>query len=604
MRIASVVLLVGLLPCLVMGELWNEHTVVGDFNGATCVCAADVDGDGDMDVIGVAYVGADITWWENADGTGSNWIEHVVDYGFVGARSVYTTDLDGDGDLDILGAASVDDFSWWENLDGTGLNWSEHVVYNPVPNALGVSVYAEDLDNDGDMDILGAESGTDHITWWENVDGTGLTLSAHTVDGEFDGANSVYAEDVDGDGDMDVLGAAFSEDQIAWWENTDGTGMNWSEHIVRTSFDGAVNVYAEDLDGDGDMDVLSGAYNDSEISWWENTNGTGLTWSEHDVAPMYHVNHVCSEDIDGDGDMDLLAVAGEGADFLSWWENLDGTGLNWTEHLVDSDFTNGFYTCSADVDADGLMDILGAARDDDDISWWEQYFPVEVSLSAISYPVLIPSVGGPFWYSIELTNQMNTIVQGVFITEAILPSGYTYGPMLSFNLALAGGQVLPSPLLQVDVPAFAPVGVYEFHAIFSPFVPSGYEHSDFFEFEKLSAPSAAPVVSEWGYTPWAEMETVVSSNPELPDEFTVSQACPNPFNPSTVISVSLPETADLTVIAYNVAGQQVAELAAGQYAAGTHLLTFDASSLAGGLYFIRATVPGKLDQVQKVMLVK
>jgi hypothetical protein len=41
----------------------------------------------------------------------------------------------------------------------------------------------------------------------------------HTIDGSYDGAYAVYATDADGDGDVDVLGAALSADEITWWEN-------------------------------------------------------------------------------------------------------------------------------------------------------------------------------------------------------------------------------------------------------------------------------------------------------------------------------------------------------------------------------------------------
>ncbi|MCK4594301.1 hypothetical protein KAU45_07350, partial [bacterium] len=54
----------------------------------------------------------------------------------------------------------------------------------------------------------------------------------HTVDGIFYGAVSVYAADVDGDNDLDVLGAARDANDITWWENLDGSGTSWTEHTV------------------------------------------------------------------------------------------------------------------------------------------------------------------------------------------------------------------------------------------------------------------------------------------------------------------------------------------------------------------------------------
>jgi parallel beta-helix repeat protein len=91
---------------------------------------------------------------------------------------------------------------------------------------------------------------------------------------------------------------------------------------------------------------------------------------------------------------------------------------------------------------------------------------------------------------------------------------------------------------------------------------------------------------------------------ELPASYGISPAYPNPFNPTTTVSVSLPSPSELNVSVFNINGQQVATLASGPYSSGYHTLTFDASSLASGLFFVRATVPGHMDQTQKIMLVR
>ena len=67
---------------------------------------------------------------------------------------------------------------------------------------------------------------------------------------------AVRAADIDGDGDMDVLGAARTADDIAWWENADGAGTSWNFHIVDATFNGAVSVGAADIDGDGTADYV------------------------------------------------------------------------------------------------------------------------------------------------------------------------------------------------------------------------------------------------------------------------------------------------------------------------------------------------------------
>ena len=78
----------------------------------------------------------------------------------------------------------------------------------------------------------------------------------------------MYAVDLDGDGDIDVLSASWNDDKIAWYEN-DGS-QSFTARIITSSADGASSVYAVDLDGDGDMDVLSASFRDDKIAWYEN----------------------------------------------------------------------------------------------------------------------------------------------------------------------------------------------------------------------------------------------------------------------------------------------------------------------------------------------
>jgi hypothetical protein len=91
-------------------------------------------------------------------------------------------------------------------------------------------------------------------------------------------------------------------------------------------------------------------------------------------------------------------------------------------------------------------------------------------------------------------------------------------------------------------------------------------------------------------------------------EFAITSAYPNPFNPTLHVSISLPETADLKVSVFNVMGQEVATLSdGGQYSAGIHNFVFnanDVTSHSSGVYFIHATTPNHLNQIQKVVLMK
>ncbi|MGB0332482.1 MAG: FG-GAP repeat domain-containing protein, partial [Planctomycetota bacterium] len=69
--------------------------------------------------------------------------------------------------------------------------------------------------------------------------------------------------------DADVLSASYDDDKIAWYENQGG-GVFGTQQVITTSAYGAQSVYATDLDGDGDADVLSASAIDNKIAWYEN----------------------------------------------------------------------------------------------------------------------------------------------------------------------------------------------------------------------------------------------------------------------------------------------------------------------------------------------
>jgi len=89
----------------------------------------------------------------------------------------------------------------------------------------------------------------------------------------------------------------------------------------------------------------------------------------------------------------------------------------------------------------------------------------------------------------------------------------------------------------------------------------------------------------------------------MPVSFNLSDAYPNPFNPSTSLDIELSYESNVSVMAYNVMGQMVSVLHDGNMAAGMHSITWDASNLASGMYIIKAEVADEVLS-QKVMLLK
>lgn len=113
--------------------------------------------------------------------------------------------------------------------------------------------------------------------------------------------------------------------------------------------------------------------------------------------------------------------------------------------------------------------------------------------------------------------------------------------------------------------------------------------------DTYSYPSDAVVVS---WNSFATEET------ELPSDYKIYSPYPNPFNPQTSIKVELPFTSEVRIAVYNTLGQQVAVLRNSVMSPCSHNVIFDGSELSSGIYLIRTSIPGQLEQVNKVILIK
>lgn len=304
--------------------VFGSQTIISGFADPPvyAIFSSDLDGDGDMDVLSVSVNDDIVAWYEN-DGGGNFGSQQVITTDADSPRDVYTADLDGDGDMDVLSVSDNDDvIAWYEN-DGGGNFGAQQIISTWWFNDELFSVYASDLDGDGDIDVLSASNNDDNIAWYEN-DGNANFGDQQIITENADFAQDVFASDLDGDGDMDVLSASEYDDKIAWYEN-DGNGNFGDQLIISLEADGAQSVFAEDLDGDGDMDVLSASENDNKVAWYKN-NGDGVFGSQQIITDdAFLAKHVYATDLDNDGDIDVL-TPNVGTGDIGWYENLTGEG--------------------------------------------------------------------------------------------------------------------------------------------------------------------------------------------------------------------------------------------------------------------------------------
>lgn len=335
---------------------FEEITISSDVPGGWwSVFAADLDGDGDLDILSASEFDDKITWYENLNGVADFGTEQVVTLNVDGVRSVFSVDLDGDGDMDILSASEADDkIAWFENLDGQGSFSSEQIISTDADGA--GDIYSIDLDGDGDFDVLSASKFDDKIAWYENIDNQGTFSEPKIITLNANYAFSVYAADIDNDNDMDVLSASWYDGKIAWYENLDGQGDFDSEQIiVASNFGLKSSVIAADLDGDNDIDVISTSLTGS-ITWYENINfGDSFISRDIIIGSGVEITSVEVADIDNDNDFDIISHTNE----VKWYEN-DGLG-NFIENNVSTDFNAGFEVrdlFAVDIDLDGDTDVL------------------------------------------------------------------------------------------------------------------------------------------------------------------------------------------------------------------------------------------------------
>jgi len=299
-----------------------------------------------------------------------NFTEQLIDNNTDGTSGIYATDLDNDSDIDVLAANSEDNqIIWFRNDGGNPINWTKIIIGGNVGSAH--SVYAADFDDDGDMDVVGAAYwGTPGIAWWRNDGGNPVVWTKFTVAQNFINAHEVYAHDLDKDNDIDILGASSDLNTIAWWRNDGGDPVVWTEQVLSDNVTLAKSVHVGDFDDDGDNDVVGASIADHDIIWWRNDGGNPIQWTEFLVVGNFIGAHrVEAIDMDDDGDDDILG-AGYLGHQIAWWRNEGGNPITWSKQLIAVGVLNACVAVASDLDNDEDLDVIATAQGEDEVSWW------------------------------------------------------------------------------------------------------------------------------------------------------------------------------------------------------------------------------------------
>lgn len=332
---------------------FNPPIEIAFNNYVASVHSVDLDGDGDIDILAAGRGDTPIGWYKNLDGLGNfSSIIPLADSTY-GSLSITAADLDNDGDMDILVAVfDADSIAWFENLDGQG-SFSEIKIINS--SALKAkAAKAADLNGDGYKDILFVSRDDNKVAWHENLLGNGEFGPEQIISTENIIPNGVEAGDIDNDGDIDVVSFSILGSPLVWFENLDGNGSFGNENIIFNYYNpSSMNVC--DLDNDGDLDITYTI--SSKLGWQENLDGQGNFSSFKEIDDgLSGANSLISADINNDGNLDLLISSGNG---VYWYESLNGQGdFNNRRKVADINSVGGIFT--SDINNDGLEDVIVA----------------------------------------------------------------------------------------------------------------------------------------------------------------------------------------------------------------------------------------------------
>lgn len=350
------------------GDFENQHIVTVQADGIVAIFATDLDGDGDVDIISGSELDNKVAWYTN-NGNGTFGEQQIISTNAEEVRSVFAADIDGDNLPDVISGSYGDQKIAWYKNNGDGTFAEEQKVnsdYNQIR-----TIYAADLDGDGDNDIVAgsniSNTMADKLVWYKN-DGTGNFESANTISSEVYWPSEVQVADLNGDSHLDVLLASRDNNNVTWYANN-GDGSFGDQQVIGTDVSFAYTVYPADLDGDGDMDIVSASSKNGNVIWYENMSEGIFNDKKLIDGDAVGARSVYAADVDGDNNLDIIS-ANSSSNTISLYSN-NGGSFDSGRNIVDSPIAGPKDIVSADFDDDGDNDVASASISDDKISWFE-----------------------------------------------------------------------------------------------------------------------------------------------------------------------------------------------------------------------------------------
>ena len=297
---------------------WQNTVVDENLYQAITVISSDIDKDGDVDLISGAFGEGSVNLHINDINQAGEkqWERQTIDSNAEGAIIVRTGDIDNDGNIDIVAAAYWDDsIIWYKQQPGIyPPSWERNIV--DLNATRTHDIFLADINEDEQLDIVSANYGSNSITLYLN-NGEGNIWRVIEVDNDIKTPTSLLAFKTGADANLSIVATSYTGDSILIYESDDSNYEYWQKSIIIDNIDAPFDLSSEDLDKDGFQDIISASYladKDPEDGVmnnyiWLRQDATKQEWTDiliHSAEQGAH--EIQSIDLDGDGWVDIMAA--------------------------------------------------------------------------------------------------------------------------------------------------------------------------------------------------------------------------------------------------------------------------------------------------------
>ena len=363
-----VVLVLGAIRYLSVGKTagaleFSTHLLSVDTTavGVLGIAAADIDDDGDIDIITAGKDGLKV-YQQLADLVFEAKLIDDKD-----AERVQIIDLDADGSQDLL--VTITDrqpsVRWYKN------NGNLEFSGTAIGTGTNGKAFAGDIDADGTPDIITATTQSSVVVlerWMNNGSGsfTSTQLSADS------GVTSIGVGDISGNGYPDIVTGGSKG--VQRWGSSDG--ITFSRLDIDDGNSGQQHLVVADVNQDGKLDVVAAEPGGNQVIYYRNVDQS--VFQRIDIAESIDATSVAVVDLDEDGDEDVI-VAAQDDNKILWLDN-DGAD-SFTKKTIAEGLQSIFGVVAVDLDNDNDFDFVGGSHVRGTVYWYERVVAKPVATS-------------------------------------------------------------------------------------------------------------------------------------------------------------------------------------------------------------------------------